>query len=140
MNRILLFFLLGLNNIVFSQIIGDTRSTVKQLHSDIPCDLQKDFLVYCLSNQSKIIYTFNDYGYVYQITRFYNLRSYHEAKNALNKKVLDFKNKHNVEPIVSDGRYTYYYNDSHSITYSNFSNELGFFLVEVEFSADLYQK
>ena len=46
----------------------------------------------------------------------------------------------NVEPFIKDEKYTFFYNDYHSITFNTYSDEKGFFLVEVEFDYGLNLK
>lgn len=140
MRAFLIITAIFISSSLYSQIIGDTLFTVKQLIDEPPCEVGRDILVYCKNYEDKIIYGFNSQGHVYQITKFIHTDSYRESKRILEKKVNEFKNEFNVEPFIKDEKYTFFYSDSHSISFSTYSNDKGFFLVEVEFDYDLSLK
>lgn len=129
-----------LSSSIKSQIIGDTFSTVKQLINEPPCEVDRNLILYCLNNNDKIAYGFNSQGHVCQITKFISAYSYRESQSILENKVNELKREFNVEPYIRDGKYTFYYNDSHSIMFFTTSNENEYFLVEVEFDYDLSLK
>lgn len=124
----------------YSQIIGDTFSTVNQLIDEPPCEVGRDLLLYCMNNKDRIAYSFNSQGHVCQITKFIYADSYTESQRKLEKKLKEFKMEFNAEPFIEDEKYLFFYNDSHSISFYTSSYDKGFFLVEVEFDYDLCLK
>jgi|TARA_B110000908_G_C9946541_1_gene310622 hypothetical protein len=140
MRIFLIIIALHISSSVYSQIIGDTFITVKQLIDEPPCEVGRDLLLYCINDKDKIIYSFNSQGHVCQITKFIYTGSYRESQRILEKKLNEFKMEFNLEPFIKDEKYTFFYNDSHSITFNTYSDEKGFFLVEVEFDYGLNLK
>lgn len=130
---------LFINFSVCSQIIGDTFGAVKQLNDESPCEVGKNLLLYC-HNKDKIAYGFNSQGHVCQITKFIYAENYRDSQRILENKLNEIKREFNVEPLIKDGKYSFFYNDSHSLLFHTISNDKGFFLVEVEFDYDLSLK
>lgn len=140
MRIFLIIIAVFISSSMYSQIIGDTLITVKQLIDEPPCEVGRDLLLYCTDDEDKIIYNFNSQGHVYQITKFIYSDSLRKSQRNLENKLNEFKMEFNVEPFIKDKKYTFFYSESHSISFSTYSNEKGFFLVEVEFDYDLSLK
>lgn len=129
---VILAFLFQVNT-TYAQMVGDTRSTIRELETNDLCETRSNVLLYCPQGQDRIIYTFNSKGICAQIMKV-QFVSQEKAESMLANKLKSHKSK----PYISGNKYTFFLGDSKTIFYAiDRDREYGVFFYEVEAVADL---
>ena len=133
MKYIVILALLFQVNMTYAQMVGDTRSTIRELESNDLCQTTFNVLLYCLQGQDRIAYTFNSKGICAQIMKV-QFVSQEKAESMLANKL----KSHRSKPHISGNKYTFFLGDSKTIVYAiDRDREYGVFFYEVEAVADL---
>ena len=117
-------------------MLGDTRSAILELESTAPCEIRANKLLFCYKEKNMISYSFNSKNYCGSITKLTSV-SKSEAELLLAKKLSLYSTK----PHVSGNRHTFFFSDSHMISYSIVNQEeFGVFFEETEINTDILKR